>query len=126
MSKKDGQRRQRRVPGGAHLRIYVRVTGKVHQELKWRAKLAGLSVPRYLVESGLRHQGGGSLYDRRLWLEHAETAQGRLGRIGGLLNQLAAANHSGYPPTEPQLTAALDYLNETLTHLHNALLPPPR
>ena len=124
MSKSDGQRRQRRVPGGSHLRIHVRVTVKVHEELKWRARLAGLSTPRYLVECGLRHQSGGTLHDRRLWLEHAEMAQGRLGRIGGILNQLAAAKHSGHSPAEPQLTAALDYLHETVTQLRRALLPP--
>ncbi|MGX7823560.1 plasmid mobilization protein [Actinokineospora sp. 24-640] len=122
MGKKDGPRRQRRVPGGAPQRVYVRVTTQVHQELVWRAKLVGLSVPRYLVECGLRHQDGGSLHDRRLWLEHAETAQARLGRVGGLLNQLAAGMHSGRPPTDPQLTAALAYVQETATLLRAALL----
>lgn len=114
-------RRQRRVRGGSPVSIHVRTTATSHAALADRAALAGLSVPRYLVESGLRDSATGwSLRQQRWWVERLDTAETRLIRIGTNLNQLAlVANSTGHPPEG--LSAALDYLCATLDQLRMVL-----
>nr|WP_091455035.1 hypothetical protein [Actinokineospora iranica] len=93
----------------------------MYDELKWRAKLAGLSLPRYLVECGLRRHGGWSLLEQRFWTAEWEAVRTKLGRSGGALNQLAARVNSGQPVTDQQLTAALDYHTAAVNELRDIL-----
>ncbi|MEU4803069.1 hypothetical protein [Actinosynnema sp. NPDC023587] len=114
-------RRQRRVRGGSPVSIHVRTTEITYAALVIRAALAKLSVPRYLVESGLRDTTTGwSLREQRWWAERLDTVETRLIRIGTNLNQVAAASNStGQPPQG--LPAALDYLAATLDWLRTVL-----
>ena len=117
----DKPRRQQRVQGGSRSRINVRVTPSVYDELKWRAKLAGLSLPRYLVECGLRRHSGWSLLEQRFWTTEWEAVRSKLGRSGGALNQLAARTNSGQAVTDQQLAAALDYHTAAVNELREVL-----
>ncbi|CAL9577939.1 hypothetical protein SUDANB95_04934 [Actinosynnema sp. ALI-1.44] len=116
-------RRQRRVAGGSPVSIHVRTTETTYTALVIRAALAGLSVPRYLIESGLRETDtdtGWSLRQQRWWAERLDTVETRLIRIGTNLNQMAAvANRTSSLP--PELSAALAYFTATLEQ-HRAVL----
>jgi hypothetical protein len=109
-----GMRRQRRVEGGSPMRINVRTTLHTYAALVAASKVAGLSVPRYLIESALRESTGGwSLRQQRWWAERLDVVETRLIRIGTNLNQMAAVtNATGQPPEA--LAAALTYLTATL------------
>lgn len=108
------QRRQRRVAGGAQQRINVRVPEETYAALVVRAAVAGLSLPRYLVESGLREASGGwSLRQQRWWAQRLDVVDVRLVRIGVNLNQIAARlNATG--ELDAGVTGAVGYLEETL------------
>ena len=99
------------------MRINVRTTVETYRDLATAAAIAGLSVPRYLVESALRGSATGwSLRDQRWWAERLDTVQTRLIRIGTNLNQMAAAtNTTG--ELDAALTPALAYLTATLDQL---------
>lgn len=114
-------RRQRRVTGGSPVSIHVRTTVTTYAALIARAAVAGLSVPRYLVESALRDSTTGwSLREQRWWAERLDTVETRLIRIGTNLNQLATvANSTGDLP--PELPATLAYFTATLEQ-HRAVL----
>ena len=116
-----GMRRQRRVEGGSPMRINVRTTMHTYAALVDASTVAGLSVPRYLIESALRESTGGwSLRQQRWWAERLDVVETRLIRIGTNLNQMAAVtNATGQPPDG--LAAALTYLTATLDQ-HRAVL----
>ena len=103
------------------MRINVRTTMNTYIELVAASKVAGLSVPRYLIESALRESSGGwSLRQQRWWADRLDTVETRLIRIGTNLNQMAAVtNTTGQPPDG--LAAALTYLTSTLDR-HRAVL----
>jgi hypothetical protein len=107
-------RRQRRVEGGSPISIHVRTTRTTYARLIVQSARAGLSVPRYLVESALRESANGwSQREQRWWAERLDTVETRLVRIGTNINQMATAfNATGEPP--PALTAALAYFTATL------------
>lgn len=122
------QRRQRRVPGGSTARINVRTTEAVHTELSRRAEQAKLSVPRYLVESGLSDPSSGSSLRSRRWVaERLETVEVRLVRIGTNLNQMAT-RLAATDRLDTGLAGALGYHQDTLQQLRALLelLDPPR
>jgi hypothetical protein len=111
----DGyRRRQRRVEGGSPIRINIRTTSDTYLRLVIAAALAGLSVPRYLIESALHESAGGwSLLQQRRWTERLDIVETRLIRIGVNLNQMAAAtNATGELPAS--LAGALAYFTATL------------
>ncbi|WHT21885.1 plasmid mobilization relaxosome protein MobC [Crossiella sp. CA-258035] len=114
-------RRQRRVEGGSPKRINCRTTEPTYDRLHALAKAAGLSLPNYLIQSGLRDRPGAwSLRQQRWWAEQLEVVEVRLIRIGTNLNQMAtAANATGELPEG--LSGALAYFNETLAR-HQAVL----
>lgn len=115
MTERNGKtRRQRRVRGGSPLRINVRTTPTTYARLVAGAAVAGLSVPRFLVESALRRSSGGwSLREQRWWAERLDVVETRLIRISTNLNQMAAAtNSTGELPDT--LAGALRYLESTL------------
>jgi hypothetical protein len=107
-------RRQRRVAGGSPQRINVRTTRETYARLVAGAAVAGLSVPRFLIESTLREsRDGWSLREQRWWAERIDTVETRLIRIGVNLNQMAAAtNATGELPDA--VAGALAYVTETL------------
>ena len=115
------RRRQRRVEGGSSLRINVRTTTLTYARLYADSAVAGLSLPRYLVECALREsEGGWSLRQQRWWAERLDVVETRLVRIGTNLNQMAAvANATGEVP--PELVAALEYVTATLDRHHAVL-----
>lgn len=115
-------RRQRRVEGGSPLRINVRTTVETYAALAAASAVSGLSLPRYLIESGLRDGAGGwSLREQRWWAERLDTVETRLIRIGTNLNQMAAATNAANVPHETALRYALDHLTVTLEQ-HRAVL----
>jgi hypothetical protein len=104
------------------MRINVRTTVETYAALAAASTLSGLSLPRYLVESGLRDGAGGwSLREQRWWAERLNTVETRLVRVGTNLNQMAAAAHAAGVPHETVLRYALDYLTVTLEQ-HRAVL----
>ncbi|MGX7829084.1 hypothetical protein ACTG9Q_28780 [Actinokineospora sp. 24-640] len=114
-------RRQRRVRGGAETRINIRTTVMVRAALTVRAAVAGLSVPLYLVECGLREPDGWSLRQQRHWVAEWEAAAVKLSRSGSALNQLARQANSGHAVGRQQLQAALAYHQRVLDELHRVL-----
>lgn len=114
-------RRQRRVRGGAETRINIRTTVLVRAALEARAAVAGLSVPLYLVECGLREPHGWSLHQQRHWVAEWEAAAVKLSRSGSALNQLARQANSGHVVGQQQLQAALTYHQRVLDELHRVL-----
>ncbi|WP_447006652.1 hypothetical protein ACRAKI_09320 [Saccharothrix isguenensis] len=120
-TRKQGVRRQRRVRGGAETRINIRTTIKVRAALAARAAVAGLSVPLYLVECGLREPDGWSLHQQRHWVAEWEAAAVKLSRSGSALNQLARQANSGHVVGQQQLQAALAYHQRVLDELHRVL-----
>ncbi|MBE1573874.1 MobC family plasmid mobilization relaxosome protein [Amycolatopsis japonica] len=115
------QRRQRRVPGGSQKRINCRTTEHTYQRLEKRAEAAGLSLPRYLIESGLRDEAGQwSLRQQRWWAERLDVVETRLIRIGVNLNQIATvANSTG--ELDPGLAGALSYLRAAVQRYEEIL-----
>ncbi|OKI20821.1 hypothetical protein A6A25_37330 [Saccharothrix sp. CB00851] len=107
--------------GGAETRINVRTTIEVRAALAARAAVAGLSVPLYLVECGLREPDGWSLHQQRHWMAEWEAAAVKLSRSGSSLNQLARQANSGHVVGQQQLQAALNYHQQVLDELHQAL-----
>jgi hypothetical protein len=115
------EKRQRRVEGGSPKRINIRTTVETYAALAAEAMLAGVSLPRYLIESALHGLLlGWNLGDQRWWVDRLDVAETRLIRIRTNLNQMAAvANATG--ELNPALTHALAYLNETLDQLRAVL-----
>ncbi|WP_329793560.1 hypothetical protein V1227_17020 [Lentzea sp. DG1S-22] len=118
---KQGVRRQRRVRGGAETRINIRTSGLVRDALEARAVVAGLSVPLYLVECGLREPDGWSLRQQRHWVAEWEAAAVKLSRSGSALNQLARQANSDHVIGQQQLQAALTYHQRVLDELYRVL-----
>lgn len=119
-------RRQRRVPGGRSGRLVVKVTEQARAELADRAATAGLSVQRYVMECALRSTGGGwSLSQQYSWSDRLDLVETRLNRIGGNLNQLAAAANAGAAVDEQVLAAAVAYHVATLQQLRRLLADLP-
>jgi hypothetical protein len=120
-TRKQGVRRQRRVRGGAETRINIRTTVVVRAALTARAAVAGLSVPLYLIECGLREPDGWSLHQQRHWVAEWEAAAVKLSRSGSALNQLARQANSGHVVGQQQLQAALAYHQRVLNELRRSL-----
>jgi hypothetical protein len=117
------RRRQRRVPGGRHRPVHVRVSDDEHVRLSARAAAAGLSLPAWLVAAGMADRGGSgrdggaggrslaggsmSALERRAWAAEFVAVR-RLARgVATNVNQLAAGyNATGEVGTE--LHAVLD------------------
>ncbi|WP_222426783.1 plasmid mobilization relaxosome protein MobC, partial [Amycolatopsis rhizosphaerae] len=101
--------------------INLRTTHETYERLCTAAGTAGLTVPRYLIESALRDSPGGwSLRQQRWWVERLDVVETRLTRIGVNLNQMAmVANATGHTPDG--LAAALGYLSRVLEELGRVL-----
>lgn len=115
------EKRQRRVEGGSPMRINVRTTVETYAALVAASMGAGVSLPRYLIESALHGPlPGWRLGDQRWWVNRLDVAETRLIRIGTNLNQMATvANVTG--ELNPALAHSLSYLNDTLDQLRAVL-----
>lgn len=119
----EGQRtppggRRRRKPGGRSKQINVKVSIDEHEQLAARAAEAGVSVPRFMVESALG--GGVKPSQRRAVIASCLAARRQVTGAASNLNQLArwANTIESYPPgterTAEALADALEHLGEVL------------
>lgn len=101
----------------------MRLSDEERTQLRELADAAGLSLPRYLVECGLRGGAGGrlSLREQRQLGEQLGTALVRLNRSGGSLNQIAARLHATGKLEPGELSAALAYHRQTQQQLRAVL-----
>ena len=92
--------RLRSIPGGRRRQVIVRLTDDEHATLERRARTAGVSVQRYLVEAGLSgHAGDGAA--RRSAERELMQARAVLRAAGNNLNQLTKwANANGAIPAQ--------------------------
>ena len=92
--------RLRSIPGGRRRQVIVRLTDDEHATLERRARTAGVSVQRYLVEAGLSgHAGEGAA--RRSAERELMQARAVLRAAGNNLNQLTKwANANGAIPAQ--------------------------
>ena len=97
--------RLRSIPGGRRRQVIVRLSDDEHGTLERRARTAGVSVQRYLVEAGLSgHAGDGAA--RRSAERELMQARAVLRAAGNNLNQLTKwANANGAIP--PQIESVL-------------------
>ena len=92
--------RLRSIPGGRRRQVIVRLSDDEHTTLELRARTAGVSVQRYLVEAGLfGHAGDGAA--RRSAERELMQARAVLRAAGNNLNQLTKwANANGAIPAQ--------------------------
>jgi hypothetical protein len=93
--------------------VTVRVNEKELTQLRGRARAAGLSVSRYLIESGLKSMPplpAEEQAQRQRAIFHAR-------KIGTNLNQIARQLNSQLPVAEEELAAALSAAREALERL---------
>lgn len=117
----DGARkqvRQRRLPGGRKNKVTVRMSDEEARFIQARALVAGVSVPKLLVEAALAGDVQ-TLSERRALAAEIVAARRLLARIGNNLNQLTrVANATGELP--PQLVATMDATARTIARLEEA------
>ena len=109
--------RLRSIPGGRRRQVIVRLTDDEHATLERRARTAGVSVQRYLVEAGLSgHAGDGAA--RRSAERELMQARAVLRAAGNNLNQLTKwANANGVIPAQIEsvlatVTSATGFVSE--------------
>jgi hypothetical protein len=92
--------RLRAIPGGRRRQVIVRLSDDEHGTLERRARTAGVSLQRYLVEAGLSgHAGDGAA--RRSAERELMQARAVLRAAGNNLNQLTKwANANGAIPAQ--------------------------
>ena len=92
--------RLRAIPGGRRRQVIVRLSDDEHATLERRARTAGVSLQRYLVEAGLSgHAGDGAA--RRSAERELMQARAVLRAAGNNLNQLTKwANANGAIPAQ--------------------------
>lgn len=113
------RRRQANVDGGRAIRREVTITEAENHALVQAAEAAGMSVPRFLIESALTLSSGESVTERRESITALLGFQGQLAAIGNNLNQLArTANATGEIGRE--LTHSLAFLHRSLSAVTEA------
>jgi hypothetical protein len=99
------------------VRPSVRMTATEHGQLQARAQEAGLSLSRYLVESGLREvpPSRQDSEHRQQEQEVREWAITQLVRVGNNLNQIARQlNAQAEPLSFARISQVLDELSKTM------------
>ncbi len=106
--------RRRRKPGGRVKRVDLKLTIEEHEQLTKLAGDAGVSIPRFLVESSLG--GGVSPSERRAWIASFLAARHQVAGAVNNLNQLARWAHTNeaYPPGADRTAVALADVLERL------------
>ena len=92
----------------------MKVSLEEYEQLSARAAEAGVSVPRFLVESSLG--GGVSPSERRAWIASFLAARHQVAGAVNNLNQLArwANTNEAYPPGADRTAVALTDVLERL------------
>lgn len=83
------QKRQERAEGGRAARVNIRMTADDSLRLTAAAERAGLSLPAYLVESGLRAGNFDTKSDRDAAVYEVIKLERQVARIGNNVNQIA-------------------------------------
>ena len=99
--------RRRRKPGGRERRTNLRMTEDEHDKLTKLAAEAGVSIPRFLIESALG--GGVKPSQRRIMVTELLAAKNQVAGAANNLNQLArwANTNEAYPPGADRAAEAL-------------------
>ena len=99
--------RRRRKPGGRERRNNLRMTEDEHDKLTELAAEAGVSIPRFLIESALG--GGVKPSQRRIMVTELLAAKNQVAGAANNLNQLArwANTNEAYPPGADRAAEAL-------------------
>jgi len=99
--------------GGYRCTFTIRASAEERRQLRERARLAGLSLSRYVVEAGLALERVPSPEERR----QRERALFHVRKVGVNLNQIARRlNGASVVPPE-RVEAALTATTEALAHL---------
>ena len=99
--------RRRRKPGGRERRTNLRMTEDEQDKLTKLAAEAGVSIPRFLIESALG--GGVKPSQRRIMVTELLAAKNQVAGAANNLNQLArwANTNEAYPPGADRAAEAL-------------------
>ena len=99
--------RRRRKPGGRERRTNLRMTEDEHDKLTELAAEAGVSIPRFLIESALG--GGVKPSQRRIMVTELLAAKNQVAGAANNLKQLArwANTNEAYPPGADRAAEAL-------------------
>ena len=125
--------RRRRQPGGRPHQHLVRLSDEEQVQILARARVAGVSVPRLLVEAALAGDAQ-TASERRALVAEFLAARRLLARVSNNVNQLAAAaNATGEVPAElhatmhavARVTARLDASVAELNGAPPARTPEP-
>jgi uncharacterized protein (DUF1778 family) len=99
--------RRTRIEGGRVGRHNVRTSPEEEGQLQRLARAQGVSVPRYLVESGLAMEAGETITDRRATIAKLFELHRLLAAISNNVNQIAKATNST-GERQAETTATLD------------------
>lgn len=120
--------RLRREPGGRTNVVFVRLSEREATFIKARAQAAGVSVPRFLVESAMG--GNQTISERHALYRTLLAARRTLAGLANNVNQMAkVANTTGRVPAElgemnKTLATAAAALEESLGELRSAPAAP--
>lgn len=106
--RQHGTGRRRRIEGGRPGRHNVRTSPEEEGALQRLALAAHMSVPRYLVESGLAMESGETITDRRSTITRLYELHRLLAAISNNVNQIAKATNATrelHPETSATLAA---------------------
>jgi uncharacterized protein (DUF1778 family) len=110
--------RQPRVSGGRPHKHTVRLSDKEQEQIEARAIVAGVSVPRLMVESALAGDAE-TASERRALVAEFLAVRRLLSAVSNNVNQLAkVANSTGETP--PELSATLHATARVIKRLDNA------
>jgi hypothetical protein len=105
--RQQGTGRRRRIPGGRPGRHNVRTSPEEEGSLQRLARAADMSVPRYLVESGLAVETGETVTERRNAIVKLFELHRLLAAVSNNVNQIAkATNATGQRQAETDATLA--------------------
>lgn len=109
--------RRRRKAGGRDRRLNLRLSMEEYEQLTALASDAGVSVPRFLVESAMAD--GVKPSQRRAWIASFLAARHQVSGAANNLNQLArwANTHEAYPPGADRAAEALADVLEQLANV---------
>ncbi len=107
-----GTGRRRRIEGGRPGRHNVRTSVEEEGALQRLSLAAGMTVPRYLVESGLAMESGETITDRRSTITKLYELHRLLAAISNNVNQMAKATNATRE-THPELFSTLAAVRKT-------------
>lgn len=112
--------RRTRIAGGRVGRHNVRTSPEEEGQLQRLALAQGVSVPRYLVESGLAMEAGETITDRRATIAKLFELHRLLAAISNNVNQIAKATNATRE-LHPETVATLDAVRRTAERIDAAV-----